>query len=64
MYQKTTKTKIMIRITLTNGSKISGVTLVDKLLENGSRFTIAVKGSRIFEIESRDADGIYWKEIK
>ena len=54
----------MIRITLTNGSKISGVTLIDKLLENGSRFTIAVKGSRIFETESRDADGIYWKELK
>ena len=54
----------MIRITLTNGKKISGVTLVDKLLENGDRFTLAIKGSRIFQIESRDADGVYWKELK
>lgn len=54
----------MARITLTNGKKMSGVALVDKLLENGDRFTLAIKGSRIFQIESRDADGIYWKEIK
>ena len=40
------KLKNMIRITLTNGKKISGVTLVDKLLEDGSRFTIAVKGEQ------------------
>lgn len=54
----------MARITLANGKKINGATLVAKLLENGTIFTLAIKGSRIFQIESREADRFYWKEIK
>lgn len=54
----------MERIKLVSGKVISGVKLVDKIDNNGSQYTIAVKGNKIYKIIERTAEENLWEEVK